>query len=112
MSTVGFGAEAVASASGNQWNRIVVPSNEVRSWSLVEPATGVAVTGCDASGTEHRPAAAVEELATEVVDFDVDVVDVSEQAAASTATTTSTRTVTRLVSRLVRRDRLNARAPQ
>jgi hypothetical protein len=51
MSTVGAGAEAEAPATGNQWARILVPSNEVTVQSLVLPDTAVAV-GTDDGGAQ------------------------------------------------------------
>jgi hypothetical protein len=45
MSTVGAGCWGVAPATGNQWARILVPSNEVMVQSEATPGTGVATTG-------------------------------------------------------------------
>ncbi len=62
MSTVGAGAEADAPATGNQWARILVPSNEVTVQSLVLPDTAVAA-GTDEGGAQ---AVAVEAAAVVV----------------------------------------------
>ena len=49
---VGAGVSAAADGRGNQWARMIVPSNDGMSKSLVTPATGWALTG-SAAGRVH-----------------------------------------------------------
>src|SRR5688500_2622139 len=58
ISTVGAGSSAPAPSTGNQWARMVVPSNDVTSRSLVDPATGAAATGASrVAGSQARRSA-------------------------------------------------------
>ena len=81
-------AADVAAASGNQWARMIVPSNDVMSQSLVDPGTGVAVTGVDGSPRWH--VAAVVAAVPRVV---VEEAEDEEQPAREAARTSTTAAV-------------------
>ncbi len=82
MRTVGWGpvpAVGTYAVTGNQWARMTVPSNEVMFQSVVDPATGVALTGLAGSGRLHVVGSA--EAAVVVVD------DADDEQPARVATT-------------------------
>ena len=85
ISTVGAAAASAGGGStGNQWTRIVVPSNEVTSQSLGKPATGVE------AGTAVGGWQAVVAAATTVAEAVEARPEVLAQAVRSTARATVT----------------------
>src|SRR5690606_21657340 len=90
MSTVGA---SVAPSTGNQWARMVVPSNDVMSRSWVEPVTGAATTSVGRSGVHSRTTVVLDAADPSSREDESSVLVHAAPNSATTAATTATRTV-------------------